>query len=139
MVAGDKVYLKIEGPSLIAANSHGEYLGQVGPKHALRLIKLMEGGNKYTAAVVSSTEDMMTIIIREIYQDPSQAGRLSFPSKGMEEARPYVNDRILKMESEYNKEEVEDESGYTIIGGDEIEVLPEESTETDDETVSDEE
>ena len=41
------------------------------------------------------------------------------------------------MESE-NGEEAEEESGYTIIGGDEIEVLPEESRENDD-TVSDEE
>ena len=98
----------------------------------------MAGGNQYVASVIKSTEDMMTIIIREMYQDPSQAGRLSFPSKGLEEVRPYAGDKVFKLDSDY-EEESDDESGYTIIGGDEIEVLPEESTSADDDTASDEE
>ncbi len=137
MVAGDKVYLKADGFNLRVETSRGEYLGQVDAKHAQRLIKLMKGGNRYASTVVSSNEDMMTIIIREIYQDPSQAGRLSFPSKELDEVRTYVSDRVLKMESEY-EEEAEEESGYTIIGGDEVEVLPEESVESDEDAVSDE-
>ena len=138
IVAGDKVYLKVDGSSLVVENSRGEYLGQVDPRHAQRLARLMAGGNKYTAVVVSSVADMMTIIIREVYQDPSQVGRLSFPPKGLEEVRPYVSDKIFKMDSEL-EEEAEEESGYTIIGGDEIEVLPEEPANADDETGSDEE
>ena len=137
MVAGNRVYLEIEGPRLVAKDNRGEYLGRVAPRQAQRLIKLMGGGNRYTSAVVSSAEDMMVIIIREEYQDPSQVGRLSFPPKGLGEVQPYVSDRILKMESE-NGEEAEEESGYTIIGGDEIEVLPEESRENND-TGTDEE
>jgi tetratricopeptide (TPR) repeat protein len=138
MVAGDKVYLKVDGSILMAENGRGEYLGRVEPGYAQRLARLMLGGNQYTAAVVSSTAEMMTIIIREIYQHPSQAGKLSFPPKGMEEVRPYVSDKVFKLDSEY-EEEAEDESGYTIIGGDEIEVLPEESEGADDDTISDEE
>ena len=136
-VAGDRVNLKISGPSLIVENSRGEYLGQLDPKHAQRLIKLIEGGNKYTVAVVSSSEDAMTIIIREVYQAPSQAGRLSFPPRGLEEVRPYAGDRILKLGSEYEGEEVE-EPGYTVIGGEEIEVLPEEPTEVDEDVADNE-
>ena len=137
VVAGDSLYLRPKGHSLIVENSRGEYLGRVGPRHAQRLIKLMGGGNKYTAAVVSSTEETMTIIIREVYQDPSQAERLSFPPKGLNEVRPFVSDRVLKLESEYEGEAVE-ESGYTVIGGDEIEVMPEESTDSDEDVISDE-
>lgn len=138
IVAGDKVYLKVEGSSLIAASSIGEYLGRVEPRHAQRLAKLILGGNEYTAAVVRSVSDLMTVIIRETYQHPSQEGKLSFPPKGLEEVHPYVGDKVLKLDSEY-EEESEEESGYTIIGGDEIEVLPEESTGTNDDAVSDEE
>ena len=98
----------------------------------------MERGNRYSAAVVRSAEEAMAIIIREVYQDPSQAGRLSFPSKGMEAVQPYAGDRITKMEAEYEKEG-EEESGYTIIGGEEIEVLPEENGVRDEYTVSEEE
>ena len=137
MVAGDKVHFKIGGTRLVAEDSRGEYLGQVTPRRAQRLIELMKGGNRYTAAVVSSAEDVLTIIIREIYQDPSQVGRVSFPPKGTGEVQPYISDRILKMESE-SGEAAKEESGYTIVGGDKIEVLRGESPESDD-TVTDEE
>jgi hypothetical protein len=130
MVAGDKVYLKVDGSYLNVENSRSVYMGRVDPKYAQRLIRLMLGGNKYTASVVKSTMDMMTVIIRETYQDPSQAGKLSFPPKGMEEVRPY-GDRLLSSDSEL-EEDSEDESGYTIIGGDEVEVLPDESGDDDD-------
>lgn len=138
MVAGAEVYLKVDGPRLIVENGRGEYLGQVEPRHAQRLIKLMEGGNQYSAAVVSSTEEAMTIIIREVYQHPSQVGRLSFPPKGVEELRPYAEEKVFKLESEYEEEMIE-EPGYTIIGGEQIEILPEEATDIDDDLVSDEE
>ena len=130
MVAGDKVYLKVDGSYLNVENSRAVYMGKVDPKYAQRLARLMLGGNKYTASVVKSTMDMMTVIIRETYQDPGQAGKLSFPPKGMEEVRPY-GDRLLSSDSEV-EDEAEDESGYTIIGGDEVEVLPEESADDDD-------
>jgi len=131
MVAGDRVYLRVDGSSLIVQDGHGEYLGQVELKHRQRLIKLMKGGNKYTATVINSTEEMMTIIIREVYQDPGQVGQLSFPSKGFERTRPYVGDRIFRRGLEYEQGVVE-ESGYTIVGGDEVELLPEESPDIDD-------
>jgi hypothetical protein len=135
-VAGDKASLKIEGSSLAVENGRGDYLGKVEPKHTQRLIRLMLGGNKYAAVVVRSTADGMTVMVRESFQHPSQAGKLSFPPRGMEEFRPYVGDKLLKLEPE---DEEEDESGYTIIGGDEIEVLPEESTEPEDDTGADNE
>jgi len=136
MVAGDMVYLKVDGSSLIVQDGDGGYLGQVEPKHGQRLIKLMRGGNKYTATVVSSTEEMMTIIIREVYQDPSQAGQLSFPSKGFKRIRPYVGDRIFRRELE--DEEGVEGPGYTIVGGDEAELLSEESPDIDDKTDNEE-
>jgi len=130
MVAGDMVHLKMVGSNLDVENSRGEYLGRVEPKQGQRLIKLMEGGNKYTAAVISSAEDMITIIIREVYQDPSQAGKLSFPAKKIEELRPYISDRIFKHELDYEAPD------YTLMG--EEELLPEEISETEEENESEE-
>ena len=131
MVAGDKIYLKIEGSNLMVENGRGEYLGQVEPRHGQRLIRLMQGGNQYTAAVIRSAEDMITIIIRETYQDPDQAGRLSFPSRGLEGVRPYVSDRIFRRERE-EEEEAAEEIGYTIIGEDGVEFLSEDTTDIED-------
>lgn len=132
MVAGDGVNLAISGTSLIVENSSGQYLGEVEPKHGQRLIKLMKGGNKYSAAIVSSTEDKVTVIIREVYKHPSQAGQFSFPPRGLESPQPYGGDRMFRRELEYEEDLVE-ELGYTIIGGEgETELLPEESFETDE-------
>ncbi|MFC1934231.1 hypothetical protein ACFLXX_03670, partial [Chloroflexota bacterium] len=134
-VTGAMANLKIYGPSLIMENDHGEYLGQVEPKHGQRLIKLMEGGNEYTAAVVSATAEAVTVIIREVYQHPSQEGRLSFPPKGSDSFRPYIEerigDRIIRREIEY-EEALPGEPSYTIIGGEEAEVLSEESSDVDE-------
>jgi len=138
VVAGDKVELKAAGSSLIVENGQGQYLGQVEPRHSQRLIKLMEGGNRYTATVISSSEDMMVIIIREVYQHPSLAGQLSFPGKGFDSLRPYISDRMLRRQLEYG-EEVAEEPELTIAGGDETELLPEEDADISDEEDNEEE
>jgi len=108
MAAGNKVYLRREGSGLTVTNVHGEYLGQVEPRHAQRLIKLTEGGNQYAAAIVSAAEERVLVIIREVYQDPSQAGLLSFPPKGGESLRPYLSDKMLRREMESIEAEIEE-------------------------------
>jgi tetratricopeptide (TPR) repeat protein len=133
MVAGDKIYLKIKENGLVVENGRGEYLGQIELKAARRLIRLMRGGNEYTAAVVSITEDSATIIIREVYQHPSQVGRLSFPAKEFKSPRPYISDRVTKHELELEYEEEpevveEEESGYTIVGVEDKELTAGEPT-----------
>ena len=120
MTSGDKVNLKIEGNYLSVENRLGGYLGQVETRHAQRLIKLMLGGNKYSAAIVSATEEKITVIIREEYQDPSQIGQLSFPTKGLKSLRPHVTEKIPATELEYEEE------------------LPEEGHDTNTEPVSNE-
>jgi len=105
MNSGDKVELKIEGNNLNMENLLGEYLGQVEVKHAQRLIKLMIGGNKYSAAIVSAAEDKITVIIREEYQDPSQVGQISFPPRGLQTTRPGTSHSPLNNELE-NEEEL---------------------------------
>jgi len=118
--AGDKVNLRIAGSSLVVENSRHQYLGEVEPRHSQRLVKLMRGGNEYTATVITSSDDIMAIIIREIYQHPSQEGHLSFPSKGFGSLRPYVSDKILRRQLEYDEAS---ESGYLMASEDDAELL----------------
>jgi len=127
VVAGDEVELKIGNSHLIVESSRRQYLGQVEPKHGQRLIRLMKGGNKYSAAIVAAAEDKITVIIREVYQHSSQAGQPSFPLKGEESPPPYVSDRIIRRELEQEEVLVE-EPGYTIISDEGTEVLPPEET-----------
>ena len=136
MVSGDRVFLKVDQNNLIVENRRGEYMGKVEPKYAQRLSRLILGGNQYTATIVTSKVDKLSIIIRETYQHPSQVGKLSFPPKGVEEVRTFSSDGALKSEANYNEED-EDDSGYTIVGGDEVEVLTENSDDSDDDNDDD--
>jgi len=120
MVAGAPVNLRINGQTLLVESPSGEYLGQVEPKHANRLLRLMVGGNKYEAAITNLDEGGVRVIIREIFQHPSQVGRLSFPVKDAGSVRPYVKGSMLKHELEETSENGEEEeltleeSGYSL-------------------------
>ncbi len=131
-VAGDRLNLRIDGPNLIVESSRGESLGQVEPRYGQRLIRLMEGGNKYAASIISSSEMMATVIIREVYQHPNQAERLSFPSRGTDSVRSNVGDMAIRRDIEA-EEALVAEPGYTVIGGEETELPAEESVDNDDE------
>ncbi|MEE9202037.1 MAG: tetratricopeptide repeat protein [Dehalococcoidia bacterium] len=86
--AGDEVFLKVDSQRLILEDPQGVYLGEVEARHAPRLIRLMGGGNLYAAAIASISDDRVRVIIRETYQHPDQAGRLSFPPMRAGTLRP---------------------------------------------------
>jgi hypothetical protein len=117
MTAGDRVELRPEGNVLLIENARGEYLGEVEPKLGLRLLKLMQGGNQYAAALTSLANATGRVIIKEVYQHPSQAGRPSFPATGTEVVRPYIRESILKRGTEEEPETTEEAEG----GGEEWE------------------
>lgn len=100
MSAGDQVTLRAEGRQLKTYNAQGEYLGEVDPRVGLRLLDLMESGNRYIAALTQFNERGAQVFIREEYQDPRLAGRLSFPPKGESTVRPYVKGRVIDYELE---------------------------------------
>ena len=98
MAAGDPVQLKPRGQSLKVESTDGDYIGEVESKLGLRLIKLMEGGNSYAAAIASMTGDKGKVMIKETFRHPSQAGILSFPARAADDFRPYVKGSMVKYE-----------------------------------------
>jgi tetratricopeptide (TPR) repeat protein len=126
MGLGDQVHLSIKGQRLIVQSEHREYLGEVELKHGLRLIKLIEGGNEYAAAVFSVGESEMKVVIKEIYQHPSQVGRISFPVGAAERFREeaLVRHDVIAEEggAPEGVESSEEEGGYEEG---EAEALPE--------------
>jgi hypothetical protein len=109
MTAGDRVALRRQERSLVAENARGDYLGAIEPRVALRLIKLMDGGNEYAAAIASISEHSARIIIKEIYQHPSLTGKLSFPPVGPEGFRPYTKESLIRYD--LDDEEAAEEEG----------------------------
>lgn len=113
VTAGDQVNLVVSGQTLVAESVAGEYVGQVEPKLAARLIKLMEGGNRYLAAIARQGGDGVMAMVKEVYQHPSQAGRPSFPTRAPVGFRAYIKGGLLKYESELEaEEEALDEEQY---------------------------
>jgi len=95
LAPGHRVDLLMEGSGLKIAESSGEYVGQVEPKLASRLTRLIKGGNRYDATVTSVREHELTVIIRETSQDPSQAGTVSFQGKGAGSYPAYMPNAAL--------------------------------------------
>ncbi|MFQ6019733.1 MAG: tetratricopeptide repeat protein [Dehalococcoidia bacterium] len=107
MTAGDQVFLRQDDGTLKVAGAQGEYIGEVEPKLAQRLLRFMAGGNQYVAAIAALAEGGdVRIFIRETFQHPSQAGKLSFPPTVGEAFRPYVKERLLRqdVDEEYQEE-----------------------------------
>jgi tetratricopeptide (TPR) repeat protein len=123
---GDAVELTPEGNRLIAF-SNGMRIGTVEPRVAARLLKLLAEGNKYSAGITSLGAQDVRIIIREIYQDPRNYGKVSFPTAAKStDLRPYTKGTLLR-EDEDLEEDLEDD-----VEDEEIEdldrVLPPEDT-----------
>ena len=81
MAPGDAVELQTSGDGLAVESHEGQYLGEIEPKLGRRLANLIQGGNRYAAAVTSVQEQSLVIMIKETYQHRSQYGTLSFPNK----------------------------------------------------------
>ena len=105
---GDAVQLRVSGSGLTVESPEGIYLGEVEPRQGQRLARLIEGGNRYEAAVTSVQEDSLVVMIRETYQHSSQQGITSFPYKQpMGGVYSYLGSPPLPAEIDLEEEEIE--------------------------------
>lgn len=106
LTAGDHVELRVNDNALEVYDEDGQYVGQIEPRLAKRLMGLIAGGNRYTAAVTQVADSAISILIREIYQHPSQRGKLSFPPKALPTGayRPYMREGALRYGLEEDEE-----------------------------------
>ncbi len=134
---GDAVELIPESNRLIAI-SNGVRIGIVEPRVAARLLKLIADGNKYLAGVTSLGDRDVRLIIREVFQDPRNYGKVSFPTAAKStDLRPYTKGTLVREEEEL-EEDLEDDIEDEEIENLERVLPPEETTdeafeeETDD-------
>jgi hypothetical protein len=123
---GDSVELTPEGNRLIAF-SNGVRIGVVEPRVAARLLKLISDGNKYAAGVTSLGDKDVRIIIREVYQDPRNYGKVSFPTAAkLTDLRPYTRGTLVREEMDLEEDLEDDEEDEGIEDLDRV--LPAEVT-----------
>jgi len=108
---GDVAELRVNGDSIEVDTVRGVRVGSLEPKLARRLIKFIQGGNRYQAGITSCEGDTVRVIVREVYQDPRFAGKPSFPIvRRREEFRPYTRESLVAREAyEPVEEELEEE------------------------------
>jgi len=105
---GDSVELIPDGNRLYA-EANGTRIGIVEPRVAARLLKLLADGNKYSAGITSLGDRDVRIVVREIFQDPRNYGKVSFPTAARSsDLRPYTKGTLLR-EEELMEEELEDD------------------------------
>jgi hypothetical protein len=123
---GDSVELTPDGNRLIAF-SNGVRIGVVDPRVAARLLKLLADGNKYAAGVTSLGDTDVRIIIREIFQDPRNYGKVSFPTSAkLTDLRPYTRGTLIREEMDLEEDLEDDEEDEGIEDLDRV--LPAEVT-----------
>lgn len=105
LAAGDVIRLNLRGNALMAETADGIMLGQVEPKLGLRLARLISGGNRYEGVVTSVKDNQVTVLLKETYQHPSQAGIPSFPSSG--DYSSYLRDSLVTYELDEADEDEE--------------------------------
>lgn len=110
MAAGDSVTLRAKEHVLLVENQQGDYVGQVEPKLGMRLTRLMRGGNRYEAALISVNPQDVSVIILETYRHQDTRGICSFPTDRRDERRKaYWTDALLRydMDSELDDDEAQ--------------------------------
>ena len=100
-----------------AIRVNGERIGQVEPKLGARISKLIKAGNKYKAFIRKIDGNRIKLLIREIYQHPSQIRVVSFPninSQNNRESQLYETLQISqKGNADFNFDLNEEESILT--------------------------
>jgi tetratricopeptide (TPR) repeat protein len=109
LTAGDKLGLKAENGAVKLLGPGDLVVGQLEPKIAQRVLRLVAAGNRYSAAITSIDEHHVRIIIREEFRDPSMRSRPSFPTQAPE-IRPYTKDSVFRTDME----DEDDESGDDV-------------------------
>lgn len=109
LAPSDPAILVVEKDAINVYSQDGDYLGQIEPKLGRRLIRLMDGGNQYQAAIIGVSDHGISITVREAYRHQSLQNVCSFPTKSKEENRVYLSETMVRYTRDDTMEDEEDE------------------------------
>ncbi|MEJ7900624.1 MAG: hypothetical protein WKF63_02210 [Thermomicrobiales bacterium] len=78
---GEQLQIVVEDGKVCLVSDDGLRLGEVGAPIGQRMATLIEGGNRYEAFALGISSQSLRVIIREMYKDPTQVTKLSFPEQ----------------------------------------------------------
>ena len=111
---GDSGMLELTDSSVRVATARGADLGTIDRRAALRLKRMIEGGNEYTVVIRHVEDGEATIHIRETHTDPSLAGQASFiapAKKKRAQPRAYTRSSVVQHDRELPDPEDDEHDG----------------------------
>jgi len=118
---GEQLVFRTEDDKVYVASEDGVTLGEVGAPMGQRLAELMAGGSRYEVYALGISSQSLRVIIREVYKDPSLAGRLSFPEQ-VRKTQELMRERELLFQRE---------EGDFVFGDDDESELDDDSADSD--------
>lgn len=116
--SGEQLELNVEAGRLIVSRANGQRVGEIEAKTAERVTNLINGGNRYEVFALGLSTASLRVILREVFRDPSQAGKLSFPRQ-ITATRAYLRERDLLRQR--------DESDFLHLDDDDDEIEEDET------------
>ena len=113
---------EVQGNRVIIKRQSGHRLGEIEAKTAERVVELVSGGNRYEVYSLGLSSTSLRVILREVFRDPSQATRISFPRQIT--SRAYLRERDLLRQR--------DEADFLLADDDEEEEGTSRAADTDD-------
>lgn len=95
--SGQQLNLAAEDDRLFVETLDGTRLGEFDTDTARRVVALMKGGNRYEIYALGVSTRSLRVILREVYRNPKQAARVSFPGK-IKATRAYLRERDLLLQ-----------------------------------------
>lgn len=141
VASGAQLQLTIEGDRLAVTTLAGQRVGEIEARTAERVIALMAVGNRYEAFALGLSAQSIRVILREVYRDPSQAGKVSFPRQ-IKATRAYLRERDLlrqRDESDFlmtDEDEDDDDDERTAEAGEDLETVEPDADPYTDDTVT---
>lgn len=78
---GEQLVIQVEGDRVVIVSERGTRLGEVGDPIGQRLVDFIAGGNRYEVYALGISSLSLRVILREVFKDPSQSAKLSFPEQ----------------------------------------------------------
>jgi hypothetical protein len=101
-------------------------LGELPSKDGSRLVKLMAGGNRYVAGVMSVGDRELRILVRELYQDATLVGKVSFPTRstGQSSVHAHLRAGLERRDIDEDDMAIDDADDDAGEGEEEVEEAP---------------
>jgi tetratricopeptide (TPR) repeat protein len=126
LAAGDELFLQVEGATVHIVDDRGDVLGELPSKDGSRLVKLMAGGNRYVAGVMSVGDRELRILVRELYQDATLVGKVSFPTRstGQSSVHAHLRAGLERRDIDEDDMAIDDADDDAGEGEEEVEEVP---------------